>query len=127
MNEPISFRVTSHAVRQYRDRVIACPERSHSKADLRAVIAQQLSEYPMSVVRGAVVVTCGPWRPKKRKPWQMTVNYPTHMFVIDDRAVVTTLGFMMMPKKRINRRRRVERAKLVKEIAARLPGAALTP
>lgn len=116
----IEFSISNHAVEQYRSRVLSCPERSRSDDDLRGVIKRQLGEYRMNRCRGALVVTCGPWRPKKKKPWEMTVNYPTHMFVIDDGTVVTTLGFMMMPKKLAGRKARIRRARLVRERVAAL-------
>ena len=82
MSTSPEFRLTVHAVEQYRDRVIACPERARDIDDLRQPIMRQLSEQLASKVRGADVVALGPW-----------------MFVIDGGSVVTTLGFMMMPKR----------------------------
>lgn len=118
--------ISSHAIEQYESRVLACPERSRTREQLIAAIQWQLRENPMKSLNKALVITCGPWRPRRRKPWEMTVNYPTHMFVVDENTVVTTLGFMMRPKKRAGTRsRKRQHAKYLEAIKG-LPRVCLT-
>jgi hypothetical protein len=106
----IDFQVSAHAVRKYRERVLGCPERIRPGWMLIRCIQDQIEKNRMMRLQGALVVAWGPLRPKKKKPHELTVNYPTHMFVIEEGTVVTTLGFMMMPKKSIKMKRIRRRA-----------------
>lgn len=117
----MEFRISPHAVEQYRDRVLACPERTRSERQLRSAIKWQLAEFPMQTVNKCLVISGGPWRPKKKKPWQLTLNYTTHMFVVDGSAIVTTLGFMMRPKKATSIKARAKRRALAYRLASNLP------
>lgn len=121
------FQISKHAVEQYRTRVVACPERTRSDDDLRRSIRWQLEQFPMQMIDKALVISAGPWRQKKRKPWEMALHYTTHMFVIDGGSVVTTLGFMMRPKKATSIRARARRQALAQDRIAALPPILLRP
>lgn len=79
----MTLRVTLHAVEQYRDRVLGCPERKRSNAMLTAVISEQV---------------------KGKSSWK--IHCWTYCFVVEDQKIITVLGYRMRPKKRrINNRK----------------------
>lgn len=96
----VQFHISNHALRQYRARVLGCRERHRSDACVKAAMLAQIKTGRMQRAQGCLVVGHGPsW---KQSPYLM---------VIDDAAVVTTLGFMMMPSKKRSRRHKARRAR----------------
>lgn len=105
----VGFSISPHAVQQYRDRVLSCPERQRTDTQLRDLMRREINARPWQYCGPEVFrVECGPLRPKKRG-WDMTVAAVTHTFVIERRAVVTVLGFGMKTSRGLNRRKRVLR------------------
>jgi len=119
------IQVSRHAIEQYRNRVLACPERTRDDRALRPIIARQAEERNWRLVgRETFVAEEGPLVPRRKRPWEMRVKVPVYTLVIERRTVVTVLGFMMRPKRKasrhIRRRRlRAERAAQLQEAVTR--------
>jgi hypothetical protein len=105
------LKISRHAVQQYRVRVVLCCERSRPDSVLRQAIADQVRFRSWRNAGGETfVVECGPVVPKAKKPWEYKLASITHTFVIECQTVVTVLGYLMRPNKRmIQRRRRRQR------------------
>jgi len=88
----VDFSISCHAVGQYRNRVLFCPERQRSDEQLRAAMRREINARPWQYCGPEVFkVECGPLIPKTRG-WDMTVACVTHTYVIEQRVVVTVLG-----------------------------------
>ena len=115
------LKITTHAIWQYRKRVVHCCERDRSDQMLQKVIEGQVRYRSWQAAGGETfIVECGPLIPKRRNPGQYKIASVTHTFVIQCQAVVTVLGFMMKPAPRkVQRRRR--RQRLMLQQTARRP------
>lgn len=71
------MRVMLHAIRNYRSRVLGCPERRRSNDQIATVIMEQ--------ARGRTSLNIRCW---------------THCLIVEDQKIITVLGYMMRPKKR---------------------------
>lgn len=107
----LPLKVSHHAVQQYRNRVLACPERSRSNKALRYLIEEQVTFGKWECAGGETFeIKCGLTMPKAKKRWEHKVASVTYRYVIECQTVVTVLGFMMRPDhRRIQRRRRRQR------------------
>jgi hypothetical protein len=105
----VDFSISRHAVDQYRDRVLFCPERQRADEQLRTAIRREINARPWKYCGPEVFkVECGPLVPKTRG-WDMKVTCVTHTYVIEQRVVVTVLGFGMRTSSKLNRRKRLAR------------------
>ncbi|MCK1503840.1 hypothetical protein [Bradyrhizobium sp. 18] len=105
------LKISTHAVWQYRKRVVHCCERDRSDPMLRSVIERHVRDGQWRLVGGdTFVIECGPLMPKTKKPWEYKIASVVYTFVVECQAVVTVLGFMMRPNPRaVQRRRRRQR------------------
>jgi hypothetical protein len=102
----VDFSISRHAVDQYRDRVLFCPERQRSDGQLRATMRREINARPWQCCGPEVFkVECGPLIPKARS-WDMTVACVAHTYVIEPRVVVTVLGYRMRTSRKLNRLKR---------------------
>lgn len=109
------LKVTTHAVWQYRKRVLHCCERDRSDQMLRSVIEKQVRDGRWRLAGGdTFVIEYGPLVPKKKRPWEYKIASVSYTLVIECQAVVTVLGFMMRPNPRIVQRRR-RRQRLIRQ------------
>lgn len=78
---------------------------------LREVMSDQVQYRTWRNAGGETfVVECGHVVPKAKKPWEYKLTSVTHTFVIECQTIVTVLGYLMRPNKRmIQRRRRRQR------------------
>lgn len=106
-----TLKISHHAVQQYRNRVLSCPERSRSNKSLTKIIEGQVNSGKWECAGGETFeIKLGATLPKKKKPWEHKVVSITYRYVIECQTVVTVLGFMMQPDhRRIQRRRRRQR------------------
>jgi hypothetical protein len=82
---------------------------------LRAVIEKQVLDGSWRLAGGdTFLIECGPLVPKTKKPWEYKNASISYTFVVECRAVVTVLGFMMRPNPRAVQRRR-RRQRLIRE------------
>jgi hypothetical protein len=102
----VDFCISRHAVDQYRARVLFCPERQRSDDQLRAIMRGEINDRPWQCCGPEVFkVECWPLIPKTRG-WDMTVAGVIHTYVIEQRVVVTVLGYGMRTSKKLNRLKR---------------------
>jgi hypothetical protein len=97
--------ISRHAIRQYRARVIRCCERIRSDDLLRGIIRNQVLNNPWRLAGGQTfAIDCGPLI-LKTNGWDYKIACVTHTFIVEQRTVVTVLGYGMRPNRRLSRRK----------------------
>lgn len=114
--------ISRHAIEQYRDRILCCPERRRPDAALRVAMRMQIIDRPWQYCGPEVFrVECGPLLPKARG-WDMKVACVTHTYVIERHSVVTVLGYGMRTSRKLNRAKR-----RVRQLTAALESVSAVP